>query len=102
MMCDIGDNSRRRLDAPIAVQCKVCNLVYNVRVFPLRAPCGGSDVQDFIDHVEGTTTGLGDIVGKAIETVTFGMVKSSEGCGCEKRKAWLNNLWSWRTDESQA
>jgi hypothetical protein len=55
-----------------------------------------------LEHINGTTTGLGDIVGKAIETVTFGMVKPSEGCGCEKRKAWLNNLWSWRTDESEA
>jgi hypothetical protein len=34
--------------------------------------------------------GLGDIVEAAIKRTTFGRVRPKKGCGCEKRKQWLN------------
>ena len=34
--------------------------------------------------------GLGDIVEAAIKRATFGRVRPKKGCGCEKRKQWLN------------
>lgn len=36
--------------------------------------------------------GLGDVVAAVIRFVTFGKLKPSPGCGCEKRKAWLNHF----------
>lgn len=41
--------------------------------------------------------GLGTIVAAAIQILTFGKIRPSSGCGCEKRKAWLNRftVWGW-------
>ena len=40
---------------------------------------------------------LGDVVARCISVLTFGMVKSGEACGCEKRREWLNRfvVWGW-------
>lgn len=41
--------------------------------------------------------GLGDLVAVVVRIATFGFVKPWPGCGCDKRKAWLNRvvLWGW-------
>jgi len=41
--------------------------------------------------------GLGDTVAKTIERVTLGKVKpkSGGGCGCNKRRKWLNGVVSY-------
>jgi hypothetical protein len=95
MICDIPDNTRKRLDEPIEVQCRRCGAKYFARLFPLRAECGLSEVGDFLEQSE--TTGLGDIVEKVIDTVTFGMIEKKPSCGCEERKNWLNKFWSWKS-----
>lgn len=96
MICDIPDNTKRRLDEPIEVQCRRCGAKYFARLFPLRAECGLSDVADFLEQTDEQTTGLGDVVAKVINTVTFGLLKKSEGCGCQERQDWLNKFWSWK------
>ena len=39
--------------------------------------------------------GLGDTVEAAIKRATFGRVRPKKGCGCEKRKQWLNEKVSY-------
>ena len=95
MICDIGDNTPRRLEEPIEVQCRLCSATYFVRLFPIRAECGLSEVGEFL--AENERTGLGDVVEKLIDTVTFGMLPKSSGCGCEDRTEWLNPVWSWKS-----
>ena len=102
MLCDFGPREYVTYESPRTVICSVCNREITTRFFPVTAPCGGSDVSDFLEHVAGTTVGLGDVVASAIRIATLGMVAPTPDCGCDQRKAWLNNLWSWRTDESQA
>jgi hypothetical protein len=34
--------------------------------------------------------GLGDTVEAVIKRATFGRVRPKKGCGCKKRKQWLN------------
>jgi hypothetical protein len=102
MICEFEDNSPRRLETPIEVRCINCNATYRVRLFPLRAECGASDMREYMEHVASTTTGLGDVVASIIKVATLGMLKPSEGCGCDGRKQALNQLWSWRTDASQS
>lgn len=97
MICDIGDNTPRRLEEPTEVQCRLCNAKYFVRLFPIRAECGLSEVGEFLQAEDDKTTGLGDVVEKIIDTVTLGMLPKSSGCGCEDRKEWLNKLWSWKS-----
>jgi hypothetical protein len=101
MNCIFEDNSPRTLDSPIEVRCLVCNLSLKVRVFPVHCHCDGSDFQEFIEHIEtkngGKIVGLGDVVAKAIDTLTFGLIHKTAGCGCDKRQAWLNSLLSWRS-----
>jgi len=101
MICEFEDNSPRRLESPIEVRCINCNATYRVRLFPLRAECGAADMREYMEHVASTTTGLGDVVASIIKVATLGMLKPSEGCGCDGRKQALNHLWSWRTDASQ-
>lgn len=97
MICDIPDNTRRRLEEPIEVQCRRCGQRYFARLFPLRAECGMSDVAEFLDSVETEQrTGLGDVVAKVIDVVTFGLIEKSPGCGCQNRQDWLNKFWSWK------
>jgi hypothetical protein len=40
--------------------------------------------------------GLGDVVAGAIKVATMGLIPETVDCGCEKRKAWLNKLFSWK------
>jgi len=98
MLCDIENNVPRRLNEPVEVQCRRCGAKYAIRVFPLRAECGLSDVAEFWNSVEqDEIAGLGDLVERAISAVTFGLIEKKEGCGCDDRKQWLNKLWSWKT-----
>jgi hypothetical protein len=39
--------------------------------------------------------GLGDTVEAVIKRATFGRVRPKKGCGCEKRKQWLNKKVSY-------
>ena len=39
--------------------------------------------------------GFGDRVELAIKKTTFGKVKPKKGCGCNKRKQWLNDNVSY-------
>lgn len=96
MMCDIGDNTPRRLEDPIEVSCRWCEQKYFVRLFPLRAECQLSEVAEFLQEHDSRVTGLGDVVEKVIAVATLGLIKPSGGCGCEDRKKWLNQLWSWK------
>lgn len=40
--------------------------------------------------------GVGDLAELLIRLVTFGRLKPWPGCGCDKRKAWLNQWKIWR------
>jgi ribosomal protein L37E len=97
MICDIPDNTRKQLDEPTEVQCRRCGAKYFVRLFPIRAECGLSEVGDFWQAEDDKRTGLGDVVEKIINTVTFGKMDKRLGCGCEQRKEWLNKFWSWKS-----
>lgn len=97
MICDIEDNSPRRLESPVQVKCRRCGATYLVRLFPLHAECGMGDVAEFFEsYVQEKTVGFGDVVADLIESVTFGMLKPSPGCGCDGRKEMLNRWWSWK------
>jgi hypothetical protein len=98
MNCDIPDNTPRRVDTPETVQCRRCGYVYTVSLYPLRAQCSMSELDDFLASVEPqASVGLGDLVEKVIQVVTFGTIKKAPGCGCEERKNWLNKFWSWKS-----
>ena len=56
-----------------------------------------SELRGFLEEQQSIVIGLGDVVEKAIDIVTFGMVNKTNGCGCEKRKEWLNKLLSWKS-----
>jgi hypothetical protein len=80
---------------PVEVVCRRCGAKYFVRLFPVRAECGLSEVGDFLETEQ--RTGLGDVVEKVIDAVTFGLLPKSQGCGCEARKEFLNRWWSWKS-----
>ena len=94
MNCIFPDNSPRRLEDREETTCKRCGATYFVRLYPVRAECGLSDVGEFLDSTE--RTGLGDVVAKVISAVTLGLVKKSPGCGCEERQRTLNQWWNWK------
>lgn len=41
---------------------------------------------------------LGDWVAKIIKAVSFGTLKGTAGCGCDKRRKWLNVWWDRLTN----
>lgn len=52
-------------------------------------------------HIEREMTGLGDVVESALQSVGITEERFKEWfnlkeCGCSKRKAWLNGLFSWK------
>lgn len=42
-----------------------------------------------------SSRGLGDWAAWLIQKASFGLIRSKPGCGCEKRKAWLNRFGHW-------
>jgi hypothetical protein len=51
-------------------------------------------------------TGLGDLVEGALQSVGITEERFKEWfnlreCNCSKRKAWLNNLFSWKKNQTQ-
>lgn len=51
-------------------------------------------------------TGLGDVVETALKSVGITEERFKEWfnlreCNCSKRKAWLNNLFSWKKNQTQ-
>ena len=56
-------------------------------------------------HTTPETVGLGDVVESTLQK--FGITEERfkewfnlKECGCSKRKAWLNNLFSWKKNQS--
>ena len=90
MKCDFGSVPIGRVSTPISVRCVRCNRVVTASLFPVHAECGGNDLEDYIASRRGV--GLGDVVAIVISTMTFGLVKSTEGCGCAERRKKLNDL----------
>lgn len=97
MNCQIPDNSPRVESVPQEVSCRLCGTKYFLRVFPLHAQCPMGEVQEFLEEHTPPTVGLGDVIEKVIATVTLGLLKGTEHCGCNQRKQWLNEWWSWRS-----
>ena len=73
-----------------------------------------NEMQPVIDHLEkkginfntkeGEFVGLGDVVESTLKT--FGITEDKfkawfnlKECNCNKRKKWLNNLFSWRVKD---
>ena len=57
-------------------------------------------------HLSGNTVGLGDAVEGVLKSIGITEERFKEWfnlkeCGCSKRKAWLNGLFSWKKN-SQA
>jgi hypothetical protein len=57
-------------------------------------------------HVNSDITGLGDLVEGALQSVGITEERFKEWfnlreCNCSKRKAWLNNLFSWKKNNTQ-
>jgi hypothetical protein len=57
-------------------------------------------------HAAEEMEGLGDIVESALKSVGITEDRFKEWfnlkeCGCSKRKAWLNNLFSWKKNQTQ-
>lgn len=50
-----------------------------------------------IGKIRKAPIGLGDFVALVIWLATFGKLRPWPGCGCHKRKAWLNRIvvWGW-------
>ena len=56
-------------------------------------------------HTTSETVGLGDVVESTLQK--FGITEERfkewfnlKECGCSKRKAWLNNLFYWKKNQS--
>lgn len=96
MLCDIGDNTPRRLAEPVEVTCTRCGTRYYLRRFPLHAPCRIGDIGEFLNEVDDGRIGLGDVVAAVIKAATLGLVQPSPGCGCEDRRKWLNQWTIWK------
>lgn len=57
-------------------------------------------------HTNTELTGLGDVVENALKSVGITEERFKEWfnlreCNCSKRKAWLNNLFSWKKNQTQ-
>jgi hypothetical protein len=57
-------------------------------------------------HVTNEINGLGDLVESTLQSVGITEERFKEWfnlreCNCSKRKAWLNNLFSWKKNNSQ-
>lgn len=57
-------------------------------------------------HNTNEIEGLGDLVENALKSVGITEERFKEWfnlqeCGCSKRKAWLNNLFSWKKNQTQ-
>jgi hypothetical protein len=65
-----------------------------------RGPCiaGRSDsaVAAITSRPPERWVGLGDVAELLIRWVTFGRLKPWPGCGCDRRKTWLNQVRLWR------
>ena len=56
-------------------------------------------------HIDPNITGLGDIVENVLQS--FGVTEERfkawfglQECGCSRRKAWLNKLFSWKKNKA--
>lgn len=57
-------------------------------------------------HITNDVVGLGDLVESALKSVGITEERFKEWfnlneCNCSKRKAWLNNLFSWKKNQTQ-
>jgi hypothetical protein len=57
-------------------------------------------------HIKNDITGLGDVVENVLKSVGITEERFKEWfnlqeCGCSKRKAWLNSLFSWKKNQTQ-
>jgi hypothetical protein len=55
-------------------------------------------------HVDSSVVGLGDVVENVLKT--FGITEERfkewfnlQECGCSRRKAWLNRIFSWKKNQ---
>jgi hypothetical protein len=55
-------------------------------------------------HVDSNIVGLGDVVENVLKT--FGITEERfkewfnlQECGCSRRKAWLNRIFSWKKNQ---
>lgn len=55
-------------------------------------------------HVDSNVVGLGDVVENVLKT--FGITEERfkdwfnlQECGCSRRKAWLNRIFSWKKNQ---
>jgi hypothetical protein len=46
-------------------------------------------------NCKGCSKGFGDTLEFAIKKATFGKIRQKKGCGCEKRKHWLNERFPY-------
>jgi hypothetical protein len=56
-------------------------------------------------HTDPNMTGLGDVVENTLKSLGITEEKfkawfNLKECNCSKRKAWLNNLFSWKKNQS--
>jgi hypothetical protein len=56
-------------------------------------------------HIDPNVTGLGDVVENVLKS--FGITEERfkswfnlKECGCSRRKAWLNRLFSWKNSQA--
>jgi hypothetical protein len=56
-------------------------------------------------HIDSNVTGLGDVVENVLKS--FGITEERfknwfnlKECGCSRRKAWLNRLFSWKNSQA--
>jgi hypothetical protein len=56
-------------------------------------------------HIDSNVTGLGDVVENVLKS--FGITEERfkswfnlKECGCSRRKAWLNRIFSWKNSQA--
>lgn len=87
-------------DVARVYRCRVCGFTIAPTFFPparIRRACRQWDPGRVVD----TTTdrkqrGLGDTIAWCIDKLSFGRMKGREGCGCQRRREWLNRLVPYR------
>lgn len=86
-------------DNPKIFRCQDCGFTTAPTSFSparIRRACRQWDPRRTVATPSARARGLGDTVAWWIEKLGFGRVKERPGCGCRRRREWLNRLFPYR------
>lgn len=96
MWCEFQATDRARI-----YRCRRCAFTTAPTEFSaerIRRVCRQRDPRRMHERAANAPRGLGDVVAGWIEKISLGRLKGKEGCGCNRRRAWLNRLIPFRRE----